>query len=181
MIIRTCGAIAALAILVAGPAPAAEPPELVPVNPLLSAHSNWFEPVHIYDLQREHFPLPQVPQGLSYKVWSAVGFDLANTIVLQGPKKTADGTPEIVIVDTLGNPGITKDTIAALRKAGALPPAPAKLPIRAIIYTHNHIDHAYGVDGYLAEADRPPCPPADPKTPAPGGSFDVDQANPNCV
>ena len=180
MAIRTCAAAAAVAFALTGAATAAEPPELVPVNPLLSAHTNWFEPVHVYDLQREHFPLAQYPQGLTYKVWSAVGYDLANTIVLQGPKKTADGTPELVIVDTLGNPGITKDTIAALRKAGALPPAPAKLPIRAIIYTHNHIDHAYGVDGYLAEADRPPCQPADPKSPGADGVFDAD-ANANCV
>lgn len=181
MAIRTYAAAAALALAVCGPASAVDLPPLVPVNPLLSAHTNWFEPVHIYDLQREHFPLAGYPQGLTYKVWSAVGYDLANTIVLQGPKKTADGTPELVIVDTLGNPGITKDTIAALRKAGALPPAPAKLPIRAIIFTHNHIDHAYGVDGYLAEADRPPCLPADPAKAGPDGVFDADKDNPNCV
>ncbi|HVZ50346.1 MAG TPA: alkyl sulfatase dimerization domain-containing protein [Pseudolabrys sp.] len=163
--------------------PPSEPPELVPVNPKLSAHTNWFEPVKIYDLQRDHYPLPDkdYPKGLSYRVYSAVGYDLANTIVVKGPNLTKDGLNELVIIDTLGNPGITKDTIAAMRKAGVLPPAPAKLPIRAIIFTHNHIDHAYGVDGYLDEADRPPCQPANPEKAGPDGYFDVDKDNPNCI
>jgi len=36
---------------------------------------------------------------------------------------------------------------------------PGKLPIEAIIYTHNHIDHTGGVQGFLENADRPVCPP----------------------
>ena len=159
----------------------AQGPEAVPVNPLLSAHSSWFDPVHIYDLQKEHFPLADsdYPKGLSYEVFSAVGYDLANTIVIKGPARP-DGQRELVIVDTLGNPGITADTIAALRSAGVLPKV-GKLPIRAIIYTHNHIDHAYGVHGYLAEADRPPCKPANPENPGPDTFYDVDKDAPSCV
>ena len=157
-------------------------PELVPVNPKLSAHSRWFDPARIYDLQKDHFPLPdsQYPSGLSYRVFSAVGYDLANTMVIRGPNRDRNGNPELVIVNTLGNPGVTKDTIVELRKAGVLP-ATGKLPIRAIIYTHNHIDHAYGVHGYLDEADRPPCLPADPTKPGPDGAFDVNKDNPNCI
>ena len=70
--------------------------EAVPVNPLLSAHSSWFDPVHIYDLQKEHFPLPDgdYPKGLSYEVFSAVGYDLANTIVIRGPARP-DGRSRI--------------------------------------------------------------------------------------
>lgn len=161
---------------------AQEPPELVPVNPKLSAHTAWFEPVKIYDLKKEHFPLPDsaFPRGLKYETFSAVGYDLANTIVIHGPNRAADGKRELVIVDTLGNPGITKDTIAAMRKSGVLP-ATGKLPIRAIVYTHNHIDHAYGVHGYLDEADRPPCPPANPEKAGPDGYYDVDKDNPDCI
>jgi len=157
-------------------------PERVPVNPLLSDHSKWFEPVHIYDLKKEHFPLPdgQLPPNLSYDVFSAVGYDLANTMVIRGPKHDANGNPELVIVDTLGNPGITSATIKAMREAGVLP-ATGKLPIRAIIYTHNHIDHAYGVQGYLDQADRPACPTADPEQAGPDGEFNVDVADPGCV
>lgn len=186
MAIRSIGVRAAVlsaALMMCIPAIAQEPPELVPVNPKLSAHTAWFEPVKIYDLRKEHFPLPDTdfPRGLKYQVHSAVGYDLANTMVIKGPNKSAEGLNELVIVDTLGNPGITKDTIAAMRKAGVLPPSPAKLPIRAIIYTHNHIDHAYGVHGYLAEADRPPCQPANPEKPGPDGYFDVDKDNPKCI
>jgi linear primary-alkylsulfatase len=171
-------------LLLALPASAQVPeePELVPVNPKLSAHSRWFDPVRIYDLQKDHYPLPdsQYPRNLKYRVFSAVGYDLANTMVIRGPNRDRNGNPELVIVDTLGNPGVTKDTIVELRKAGVLP-ATGKLPIRAIIYTHNHIDHAYGVHGYLEEADRPPCLPADPNKPGPDGAFDVDHENPNCI
>jgi len=31
-------------------------------------------------------------------------------------------------------------------------------PIKAVVYTHNHIDHMAGVQGVLALADRPVCP-----------------------
>jgi linear primary-alkylsulfatase len=176
------GACAPLCILLLSPLPAsAQLPEPVPVNPLLTAHTRWFEPVRIYDLKKEHFPLPDAdyPKGLTYEVFSAVGYDLANTMVIRGPNRDRNGNRELVIVDTLGNPGITKDTIAEMRKAGVLPPG--KLPIRAIVYTHNHIDHAYGVQGYLDEADRPPCPAANPAKAGPDGYFDVDKDNPNCL
>jgi alkyl sulfatase BDS1-like metallo-beta-lactamase superfamily hydrolase len=173
---------AALAITSISAAPLwAQTPEAVPVNPLLSAHSSWFEPATIYNLQKQHFPLPDsdYPKNLTYEVHSAVGYDLANTIVLKGPAR-ANGRRELIIIDTLGNPGITRDTIKDLRAAGALP-MDGKLPIRAIIYTHNHIDHAYGVHGYLDEADQPACSPADPEKPGADGYFDVDKEKPDCV
>src|SRR5438093_10783261 len=61
----------------------------VPINPLLKNHTNWFDPVKIYDLRREHYPLPdaQVPKGIRYDVYSAVGYDLANTMIIKGPNK----------------------------------------------------------------------------------------------
>ena len=159
----------------------------VPINPLLKNHTNWFDPVKIYDLRKDHYPLPddQVPKDVRYDVYSAVGYDLANTMVIKGPNKNSLGQREVVIVDTLGNPGITKEVINHFRTTrGAdgefiLPPGP--LPIRAIIYTHNHIDHTFGVWGYLTEADRPPCKPEDPTKPGPDGYFDVDAQNKDCV
>lgn len=178
---ETAVAAALVSAVLAATASAQEPPERVPVNPLLSAHTAWFEPVKVYDLKNEHFPLRDYPRGLKYEVYSAVGYDLANTMVIKGPTKNAAGLNELVIVDTLGNPGITKDVIDVLRRSGALPPRPHKLPIRAIIYTHNHIDHAYGVHGFLDEADRPPCKPADPQKAGPDGYFDVDAENKDCI
>ncbi len=158
----------------------------VPINPLLKNHTNWFDPVKIYDLRQDHYPLPdaQFPKGVRYDVYSAVGYDLANTMVIRGPKRS-DGQREIVIVDTLGNPGIAKEVINTFRStkdANGEPILPqGKLPIRAIIYTHNHIDHTFGVWGYLTEADRPPCKPEDPTKPGADGYFDVDAQNKDCV
>ncbi len=158
----------------------------VPINPLLKNHTNWFDPVKIYDLRKDHYPLPdaQVPKDISYDVYSAVGYDLANTMVIKGPKRS-DGQREIVIVDTLGNPGITQEVIRHFRTTrgadGEFILPPGKLPIRAIIYTHNHIDHTFGVWGYLTEADRPPCKPEDPTKPGADGYFDVDAQNKDCV
>jgi alkyl sulfatase BDS1-like metallo-beta-lactamase superfamily hydrolase len=159
----------------------------VPINPLLKNHTNWFDPVKIYDLRRDHYPLPddQVPKDLKYDVYSAVGYDLANTMVIKGPSKNRLGQREVVIVDTLGNPGITKEVINHFRTTKGvdgefiLPPGP--LPIKAIIYTHNHIDHTFGVWGYLTEAERPPCKQEDPTKPGPDGYFDVDKENKECV
>lgn len=154
--------------------------EQVPINPLLKNHTNWFDPVKIYDLSKDHYPLPDAnyPKDIKYEVYSAVGYDLANTMIIKGPKTNSKGQREVIIVDTLGNPGITQEVIKHFReKIGAdgkpiLPPGP--LPIKAIIYTHNHIDHTFGVWGYLTEADRPPCPQEDPTKPGADGFFDAD-------
>jgi alkyl sulfatase BDS1-like metallo-beta-lactamase superfamily hydrolase len=161
----------------------------VPINPLLKNHTNWFDPVKIYDIRQDHYPLPdaQVPRDIRYDVYSAVGYDLANTMVVKGPKNSS-GQREIVIVDTLGNPGITKEVINIFRDTKGVDgdyifphDRKAKIPIRAIIYTHNHIDHTFGVWGYLTEALHPPCKQEDPAKPGPDGFFDVDAENKDCV
>lgn len=159
----------------------------VPINPLLKNHTNWFDPVKIYSLKQDHYPLPDAdyPKDIKYEVYSAVGYDLANTMVIKGPKKNSRGQREVVIVDTLGNPGVTKEVINYFRTTrGAdgdfiLPTGP--LPIQSIIYTHNHIDHTFGVWGYLTEADRPPCTQEDPTKPGADGYFDADAKDKDCV
>ncbi|HKQ09089.1 MAG TPA: alkyl sulfatase dimerization domain-containing protein [Blastocatellia bacterium] len=174
--------LAALSLALCAPALAQDKdrPEIkVPVNPLLENHSNWFKPKKIYDLKQDHYPLKELPSDLSYEVYSAVGFDLANTIVIKGPKRRGDGERELIIVDTLGNPEVTRRTIEHFRSQNILPKG--RLPIRAIIYTHNHIDHTFGVWGYLKEADRPPCLPADPDKAGPDSFYDADQEKPDCV
>ncbi|MEN3335393.1 MAG: hypothetical protein V7641_4758 [Blastocatellia bacterium] len=176
--LNLCAAL--LLLIFCAPALAQDKPEIkVPVNPLLERHSNWFKPKKIYDLKQDHYPLQQIPSDLSYDVYSAVGFDLANTIIIKGPQRRADGERELIIVDTLGNPEVTRQTINEFRKQKILPEG--RLPIRAIIYTHNHIDHAYGVWGYLKEADRPPCLPANPEKAGPDDFYDIDKASPDCI
>jgi hypothetical protein len=157
----TLGLLAA-ALLAAPAARAADKPRPVPANPLLEDHSNFFKPVQVYDLQT--MPVCQQKLApLSYKIYSAVGFNLANTIVLVGP----DGG--LVVVDTLGSDGTAKAALEAIRRKAGLPAG--KLPIKAVIYTHNHIDHTAGVQGVLELADRPACPAEDPETAGPDGPY----------
>lgn len=188
-----CGLFAAA--LISGQALAQAPPAapaIVPANVLLAEHSNWFTPAKIYDLRREHYPLASYPAGLNYEIYSAVGFDLANTILIKGPSRAPSGERELIVIDTLGNPEVSQRTIKAFRAQGLLPqcpdfsfgqpvPAACKLPLRAIIYTHNHIDHTFGVWGFLDLADRPPCPVADPKTPGADTVLDTAVENRDCV
>ena len=123
-------------------APAAAEAGWPPVNPLLERHSNFFEPARIYDIQTDAYSKSQMPAGLSYKAYVAVGYDLANTILILGPAN------EIVVVDTLGDEDTVHEVLAEFRKQGYLPQG--KLPTKAIRYTHNHIDHTAGVRAFLA-------------------------------
>lgn len=165
---------------------------IVPANTLLAQHSNWFSPAKIYDLAKEHYPLPRYPADLRYEVYSAVGFDLANTILIKGPNRDAKGNRELIVIDTLGNPEVTHRTVRAFREQGVLPrcpayefgqpvPAACRLPLRAVIYTHNHIDHTFGVWGWLGAADRPPCPVADPNVAGADTLFDTATDARDCV
>lgn len=124
-------------------------PQLPPPNPLLVNHTNWFSPAEIWDIQTDPRLSAHRPNGLSYKVYSAVGYNLANTVAIVGP------TGEITIIDTLGDRGSVKEMIQDFRTKKIFPAD--KLPIRTIIYTHNHIDHIGGVKEFLAEASRPAC------------------------
>jgi alkyl sulfatase BDS1-like metallo-beta-lactamase superfamily hydrolase len=125
----------------------------IPATPRLLQHSNFFTPERVYDLQVDPYSKQHLPKDLNYKVYSAVGYNLANSIMIVGPDNG------IIIVDTLGDQdSVQARVIPAFREKLGYEPG-AKLPIRAIIYTHNHIDHTAGVQGYLKQADRPPCPP----------------------
>jgi alkyl sulfatase BDS1-like metallo-beta-lactamase superfamily hydrolase len=159
---------AVLALLLAVPATAAErqpKPPLIPANELLLDHSNFFRPVEVYDLQETAVCRERLAP-LSYKAYSAVGFNLANTIVLVGPDNG------LIVVDTLGSDGSAKLALEAIRvKGGIKADANGKLPIKAIIYTHNHIDHTAGVQGVLALADRPACAPENPNDAGQDGTY----------
>ncbi|MEP7339342.1 MAG: hypothetical protein ABI977_16515, partial [Acidobacteriota bacterium] len=50
-------------------------------NPLLEQHSNFFKK-KVYDLHKDPKSSKYFPPDLSYQAYSAVGYDLANTIVL---------------------------------------------------------------------------------------------------
>jgi alkyl sulfatase BDS1-like metallo-beta-lactamase superfamily hydrolase len=149
---RRCLAIFTLLALCAVSTMAAEKPPLIPANDLLLGHSKYFRPAEVWDLQRTPACQERLTP-LAYKAYSAVGFNLANTIVLAGPDSG------LVVVDTLGSEGSVKAALQAIRLKGAIKvDADGKMPIKAIVYTHNHIDHTAGVEGVLALADRPACP-----------------------
>lgn len=129
---------------------AQEQSPLVPdANPLLVNHRNWFVPAQVWDIQKDASLSKYRPQGLNYSAYSAVGYSLANTIAIIGPTK------DIVIIDTLENVEDVREAIKGFREAKIFPEG--RLPIRAIIYTHNHIDHIGGVKGFLEESKLRAC------------------------
>ncbi len=104
-----------------------EGPETVSIvaNPDLEAHSAEFKKQVI-----------QVTDG----VWVAVGFGLANSILLEGD----DG---VVIVDTMESAEAAASVKAAFDKI-------TTKPVKAILYTHYHTDHTFGAR-VMAGNDRP--------------------------
>ena len=74
-------------------------------------------------------------------VYSAVGFGLANSILIEGK----DG---LIIVDTMEsveNAGMVFDEFKKI----------SDKPVRAIIYTHNHGDHVFGAKAMSIQGDLP--------------------------
>src|SRR5882724_12760921 len=63
------------------PCPSPVPPPKIPANPLLIGHTNFFCPVKVYDLKNDAHSKDHFPTGLHYEAYSAVGFDLANSIM----------------------------------------------------------------------------------------------------
>ncbi|MEW5913445.1 MAG: alkyl sulfatase dimerization domain-containing protein [Thermodesulfobacteriota bacterium] len=76
-------------------------------------------------------------ERISQHVWAALGFDLANVVLIQTPQGN-------VIVDTAMSPARAQEIKKALEaKAG-----PG--PVIAVIYTHSHIDHVGGAAVFAA-------------------------------
>ncbi len=78
----------------------------------------------------EYIGKPRV-EKISNHVWVATGYDLANTLLIHTEKGN-------IIVDTSMSPARAREVKKALTAE-----AP-KGPVRAIIYTHSHIDHIGG-------------------------------------
>ena len=73
-------------------------------------------------------------------VYSGVGYGLANSIMIE----TKEG---LVIVDTLGSEENASLLLSEFRKI-------SNKPVKAIIYTHNHLDHLGGATIFAA-GDNP--------------------------
>ncbi len=72
-------------------------------------------------------------------VYSAVGYDIANTILVEGDTG-------VIIVDTGNSVNAAREVEKELRKITAK-------PVVAIVYTHFHPDHINGVKAYASEED----------------------------
>ena len=72
-------------------------------------------------------------------VYSGIGFGLANSIMIE----TSDS---LVIVDTLGSEERATEMLEEFRKISSK-------PIKAIIYTHNHLDHIGGTTIFAQEGE----------------------------
>jgi hypothetical protein len=59
-------------------------PPLPPPNPLLENHKKWFLPAEVWDIQTDPRLAAHRPKGLTYTAYSAVGYNLANTIAVRG-------------------------------------------------------------------------------------------------
>lgn len=74
-------------------------------------------------------------------VYSAVGFGLANSILIEGK----DG---LIIVDTMESVENARMVLGEFKKI-------SDKPVRAIIYTHNHVDHVLGTREMAGPGDLP--------------------------
>lgn len=94
------------------------------IHPELKEHTNHFEK-RIYKVRDQ--------------VYQAVGWNLANTIFIEGD----DG---IIVLDVGEGTSASTELLAEFRKIN-------DKPIKAIIYTHFHIDHINGTKAFASEED----------------------------
>ena len=100
-------------------------PDQPPIHPKLLATNDYWSP-------------PAVHQVID-NVWVAVGYDMANSIMIEGD----DG---LIIIDTLSTYEKAKEVITEFRKI-------TDKPVKAIIYTHGHLDHVHGTAAFLEEGE----------------------------
>lgn len=72
-------------------------------------------------------------------VYSAVGYALANSIMIEG----RDG---VIIVDVTESVDSAKAILAEFRKI-------TDKPVKAVVFTHNHTDHTMGVKAFVSDED----------------------------
>ena len=82
---------------------------------------------------------PPAVHQINDRIWVAVGYDLANSIMIEGDKG-------IIIVDTLSTYEKAKEVMQEFRKI-------TDKPVKTIIYTHGHLDHIQGTKAFLEEGD----------------------------
>lgn len=94
------------------------------IHPELKEHTQHFEK-HIYKVRD--------------RVYQAVGWNLANTILIEGD----DG---IIVIDVGEGTSSSRELLTEFRKI-------SDKPIKAIVYTHFHVDHINGTKAFATEED----------------------------
>ncbi|MBI5523311.1 MAG: MBL fold metallo-hydrolase [Desulfarculus sp.] len=94
-------------------------------------------PTGLEGLCAENAGPPRV-ERISEHVWAAIGYDIANTVVIS----TSEG---LVVVDAGMTPARARETMAALRQV--VPWG----PVKALVYTHSHMDHIGGATVWAPE------------------------------
>ena len=95
--------------------------------------------IHPNLIAANEFWSPPAVHKVTEGVYVAVGYDAANSIMIEGD----DG---LIIVDTLSTYEDAKEVIAEFRKI-------SDKPVKAIIYTHGHLDHVHGTGAFLEEGE----------------------------
>ncbi len=70
-------------------------------------------------------------------IYVAIGYGLANSIMI-------DGSDGLIIVDTMTTVEEGRSVLEAFRTV-------SKKPVKAVIYTHNHPDHVFGAEAFMAD------------------------------
>ncbi|ELU18902.1 hypothetical protein CAPTEDRAFT_210380 [Capitella teleta] len=96
----------------------------------------------ILQRQTAEFQHPEIIQQVTNESWVAVGFALGNSILLEGPTG-------LIVVDTTESPAAAAEILQHFRKISSK-------PIKAIVYTHNHVDHCKGAESFIENPDNPP-------------------------
>ena len=129
-IVARCWGLACLAALAAACSAPPPPPAPAPTAKTLSLREHCQQMIG-----------PPRVERISEHVWAAIGYDLASVILVATPEGH-------VIVDSGMSPARARIMRQALEKE--VPPG----PIKALVYTHSHIDHVGGASAWV-EADTP--------------------------
>ena len=105
------------------------------VNPGLLAHNKNVGAIKD-EISYENYP--EVVK-VTDRVYVAIGYAMGNSIMVIGD----DG---LIIIDTSDSYEVGKEIMAEFRKI-------SDLPVKAIVYSHHHLDHVYGAKAFAEESD----------------------------
>lgn len=110
-------------------------PDEPDVNPGLLAHNKNVGAIKD-EISYENYP--EVVK-VTDRVYVAIGYAMGNSVMVIGD----DG---LIIIDTSDSYEVGKQIMSEFRKI-------SDLPVKAIVYSHHHLDHVYGAKAFADESD----------------------------